>query len=210
MNASAQGISAKGFTGGLNLANARGDDVEDAKTRMGFAIGGFVSYQVNERFALRPEIHYTSKGVKMDEKGSEADTDYEVNYSMKASVSLNYLEIPALGVYSLNKNLNLFAGPYFDIYLNGKSKQEWEIHSRYLDSDVNEWVTEDEKESETEDIESDDMKSPGVGVLVGAEYKIGQISIGARYSIGLSNIPDEEDSDAKHKVIQFLISVYLP
>ena len=208
--ASAQGIVAKGFKGGLNLANVRGEDFEDADSRLGFAIGGFVTYSVNKQFSLRPEIYYTTKGCKLKVKGSESDVDYEVSYSIEGSFSLNYIEIPVLGVFALNKNINLFAGPYLDIYLNGKAKQEWEVHSRYLDSSTNEWVTEDESLSESYDIKSDDMNSPGFGLLFGTEYTIGQISFGVRYSMGLSNIPDDDDEDAKHKVIQFLVGFHLP
>ena len=207
---SAQGIVAKGFKGGLNLANVRGENFEDADSRLGFAIGGFVTYSLNEQFSLRPEIYYTAKGCKLKAKGSESDVDYEVSYSMEGSVSLNYLEIPVFGVFAVNKNINLFAGPYLDIYLNGKVKSEYEVHTRYLDPSINEWVTEDESGSDSEDIKSDDMNSPGFGLLFGAEYLIGKISIGARYSIGLSNIPDDDEEDAKHKVIQFLVGFHLP
>ena len=48
-----------------------------------------------------------------------------------------------------------------------------------------------------------------LGLVLGAEFVIGQISIGARYSIGLSNILDDDDSDVKHKVIQFQLGFYL-
>lgn len=211
-SASAQGIVAKGLKGGINLANVRGEDFEDEDTeiRLGFAIGGFLTYRVNEHLAFQPEIYYTSKGFKLKAKGSESDVDYEVSYSMEGSFSLSYLEIPVLGVFAVNKNINLFAGPYLDIYLNGKVKSEYEVHSRYLESSTNEWVTEDESGSDSEDIKSDDMNSPGFGLLFGAEYLIGKISIGARYSIGLSTIPDEEDTDIKHKVIQFVVGFHLP
>lgn len=111
-NSSAQGIVAKGFKGGLNLANVRGEGFEDADSRVGFAIGGFVTYSVNKQFSLRPEIYYTTKGCKLKVKGSESDVDSEISYSIAGSFSLNYLEIPALGVFAVNKNINLFAGPY--------------------------------------------------------------------------------------------------
>lgn len=207
---SAQGIVAKGFKGGLNLANVRGEDLEDADSRLGFAIGGFVTYSVNERFSLRPEIYYTTKGCKLKLKGSESDVDYEVSYSIQASFSQNYLEVPVLGVLALHKNINLFAGPYLDIYLNGKAKQEWEVHTRTLNPSTNEWETEDESISDSYDIESDEMKIPGFGLIFGAEYIIGQISFGVRYSMGLSNIGDDDEVEAKHKVIQFLVGFHLP
>ena len=212
INASAQGIVAKGFKGGINLANISGDAFEDTDLKTGFAIGGFFTYSVNDQLSLQPEIYYTSKGFKFNEKEYDSDVDYEISASYDGSASLNYIEIPVLGVFAVNKNINVFAGPYLDIYLNGKLKIDYDVNYRYLNPDTNEWETVTDSGSESEDIESDDIKSPGFGVLFGAEFTAGQFSFGARYSLGLSNIPDdpEEDEDAKHKVIQFLVGFYLP
>ncbi len=189
--ASAQGIVAKGLKGGINLADVRGDDVEDTELRLGFAIGGFLTYKVNEQFVVQPEIYYTSKGFKIKEEHYDSATDY---ISMEGTIIVNYLEIPVLGVFAVYKNFNLFAGPYFDIYLNGKTKTNMEFHGDY-DPDI--WG---EGGNQTEDIKSEDINSPGYGLILGAEYLIGKISIGARYSMGLSTIPDEDDDDTKHKV----------
>jgi len=201
--ASAQGIVAKGLKGGINMANVRGEDIEEAniEIKLGFAVGGFITYQVNEQFAFQPEIYYASKGFKVKTKHYDSATDF---ISMEGTVTLNYLEIPVLGVFSVYKNLNLFAGPYFDIYLNGKEKSTIEIHGDY-DPDILALGG-----SHTEDIKSEDINSPGYGLIFGAEYLIGKISIGARYSLGLSTIPDEEDVDVKHKLIQFVVGFHLP
>ena len=206
---SAQGIVAKGLKAGLNMANFSGDDVEDSKMKMGMVIGGFITYSVNEQLSLQPEIYYAMKGAKIDEEYSETDTDYRYSETTEGTVSLNYLEIPVLGVFSLNENLKLLAGPYMEIYLSGKSEYDSEYTSEYYDYWEDRWVTESGSESGSEDIESDDMTSPGFGLIVGAEYSTGQISIGARYSMGLSNIFDYEDADVKHQVIQILVGFTL-
>ena len=202
---SAQGI---GFKGGLNLANVSGDDIDDTELRYGFAIGGFLVMDLNGQFFLRPEIYYTSKGFAMSMEESESTGDYEISYSGESSISLNYLEVPVLGVFAVTKNFNLFAGPYLDIFLNGKTTTESEGYYRYLLND--EWITQDLSGSDSEDIKSDEISTPGLGLLFGAEYVIGKFSFDVRYSMGLTNIPDEDDVDVKHQVIQFMVGFYLP
>jgi len=208
---SAQGIVAKGLKGGLNLANVIGDDADDTNFRFGFAIGGFITYSLNEQLAIQPEIFYSSKGRKSENKESESYQIYRYTMYNKASTSLNYLEIPVLGVFSLNQNIRMFAGPYLDFYLNGASHDDYTEKVEYLDPYTNEWITDDEEsDSDSDDIESDAVNSPGFGLILGAEFITGQISFGARYSIGLSNIPDDNDYKFKHQVIQFLVGFSIP
>jgi hypothetical protein len=208
---SAQGIVTKGLRGGLNLANISGKDAEDTSFRIGFALGGFVTYSLNEQLALQPEIYFTSKGFKSEAQESNSFSGYRYSISSESSVSLNYLEIPVLGVFSVNQNIRLLAGPYLDIYLNGMAKEKYKTLTEYYNSYENRWIIEDEKsDSNSEDIESDDVNTPGLGLIFGAEFIAGQISISARYSIGLSNIPDDSDFEFKHKVIQFYVGFYIP
>lgn len=202
---SAQGI---GFKGGLNLANVSSDDIDDTDLRFGFAIGGFLSIGLNEQFFFRPEIYYSSKGFKLNMEQSESSANHEISFSGETTVSLNYIEVPVLGVFAVTKNINLFAGPYLDVFLSGKTTLKSEGYYRYLWND--EWITEDIGGSSSEDIKSEEINSPGIGLLFGAEYIIGQFSFDIRYSLGLSNIPDEDDADAKHQVIQVMVGFYLP
>ena len=175
-NLLAQGITAKGIVAGLNLANVTGDNITNNKMKLGFALGGFITFGINHQFAIRPEIYYSAKGFGIDTEIYDFD------------LSLNYLDIPILGVFSINKNINLFAGPYIEIYLNGKI------------TNVNDNVS--------QDIESDEINSPGFGLTVGTEYRIQQFSIGSRYNLGLSNIPDDDSDKYKHSVIQFIVGFY--
>jgi len=202
----AQGTTEIGLIGGLNYSNVSGDGIEDNSSKLGFAIGGFLTFKLSEQFALRPEIYYTNKGTDLEFKESDSGTDYEYSIEAEGTISLNYIEIPILGVFSLNQNINIFAGPYLDYYLSGTTEVESkETLRQYTGS---EWVTETREESNSEDIESDDINSLGYGLTFGGEYLFGQFSIGARYSLGLSNIPDDADDELKHSNIQLLVGFY--
>lgn len=202
---SAQNI---GFKGGLSLSNVYGEDVEDTELRLGFSVGGFVLIDLSEQFFIRPEIFYSSKGFATKITESDSGPEYEFSYTGKSSLSLNYIEIPIQLVFALNQSINFFTGPYLDFYLNGKATSEAEGYFRYLID--NEWYYENLNESNSDDIDSEDINSPGYGLVFGAEYVIGQFSFDIRYSLGLSNIPDEDEFELKHKVFQFMIGYYLP
>ncbi len=189
---SAQGITAKGVKIGLNLANVGGDDVEnEPDSKIGLAVGGFFTYSLTDKIAIQPEIYYSQKGFKIEET--------ELGMTVKVTTALNYLEIPILGVYSVSKDISVFAGPSIGLYMNGEMKAEMS----------GEFMGESFNESETEEIKSEDITSPEFGLVVGGAYSFGKISIGARYSMGLTNMPDEKDVNIKNKVIQILLGVSL-
>ena len=119
----AQGITAKGVKGGLNIATLTGDDVEDAKSKIGFAFGGFLTYEVNEMFSLQPELLFTMKGSKYDEEDTETDEDgWQSYYKYEGSWNLNYLEIPVLAKLKIpmegNIKPNVFMGPALGINIS--------------------------------------------------------------------------------------------
>lgn len=62
---SAQGLTGKGLKGGLNIATLTGDDVENEgkKSKLGLCAGGFITYSINDIFAIQPEVLFTMKGV---------------------------------------------------------------------------------------------------------------------------------------------------
>ena len=122
----AQGVSTKGFIGGLNMSNVSGDDVQDNKMKLGYAVGGFWSFKVGSKFSIRPEIYYTSKGFILETKENESNAVYDFDITATGTLSLNYIEVPVLGVFSVNRNLNVFAGPYLDYYLSGEMERKIE------------------------------------------------------------------------------------
>lgn len=188
----AQGITAKGFKGGLNIVKFTGSDADigdevDPKFAMGFAVGGFLTYSINNQISIRPEILYSVKGSKYEEDGLTLD------------FTMNYIDIPVLGVISVQKNMSIFAGPYFGMFLSGKVKIEYG------------------GDSEEEDMNKEDYAND-FGLVFGGSYDISNnLSIEARYALGLKTFdkePDDWDSsygnyevlDIKNSAIQIMVN----
>jgi hypothetical protein len=173
-------ITGKGFKLGLNLAKSTGSDATGAKTRVGGIFGGFMTYSINDLFAIQPELFFSAKGSKRDVTGGTA------------SVKLNYLEIPVLFRVQLAGGTkfkpNFYAGPEIGFLLTAK-------YSPASGSDM--------------DVKND-YKSTDFGLIggVGAEYPIGsgKLLIDIRYDAGLSkvvkltSVPDQ----IKNSAITFL------
>jgi len=202
---SAQGMGF-GVKGGLNMAKWTGDGVKeltdggfDQKYLMGFSAGGFVTLPLGNTITIRPEVLYTQNGAKFE--GSFLGTD------AKMSMKMNWLNIPVLAVFNLGP-VGIFAGPYFDFFLSGKTKIEMSYEGVSYD--------------EEEDIKSDEVQSLNYGVIFGAAYGVtNNIDVELRYSQGLNSFDKEPDdwdeqldgkyekSDMKPSMIQALVNFYL-
>ncbi len=95
-----------GVKGGVNLANL-GGDVNDTKMKIGFMVGGFANYAVNDQLSVQPELMFSQAGCKYDAGG---DT-YKID--------LNYIVLPVMVKYSFGA-INLQAGPQFGYLLSAK------------------------------------------------------------------------------------------
>ena len=203
---SAQGLGF-GIKGGVNMSKLVGDDVEelsedigDVKFLPGFAAGGFATMPIFYPLEIRVEALYSQNGVKY--YGSEGFV--EGSLSMK----MNWLNVPVLVGINVIPNIRVFAGPYFDLFLSGKTKMFLSYESEVIID-------------EEEDIDSDDIKSLVVGFVAGAALGItDNIELELRMSRGLGTIDKEpkdwddsfeayEESDIKPNVYQLLINFYL-
>ena len=115
------------------MANETGDDVEeDAEMQLGFAVGGFVTYSINEIFAIQPELLYTMKGAKGTCEWDGLCEEWKDK--------LTYLEIPVLAKFTIPTEgkiaPNLFIGPALGILLS--AKYEWEIDGESDEQDLKE------------------------------------------------------------------------
>lgn len=197
-----------GLNGGINLSNAYGDDAGIANNQTGFAIGGFLNIKINDGFSIRPELYYNSKGfiLEQDIKGPLNDVVYDLK--SESDVTMNYLEMPVLAVFTLHENVSLFAGPYFDYFISGETKNS--LKGTVSGCDEYGCGSVEIDESKTVDIESDEVNNPGFGFTFGGEFLIGKFKLGARYSVGLSQIGDQdqyEKIDAKYQVLQFMVGM---
>lgn len=86
---------------GVNGANLYDDSqAEDVKSRLGITGGGFVQIPLGKgRFAIRPELLFTTKGAA-----------YDFVNGKRPDIKLNYLELPISLEYRLLGFINLHAG----------------------------------------------------------------------------------------------------
>lgn len=207
---SAQGNLGFGVKGGLNMAKFTGGDadldMEGLNSDPGFifgpTIGGFVTYKLNDKLTIQPEFLYTAKGTSYEYSESYSEDGFSLSYDGTVDMKMNWLDIPVLVVFSVNDQIKVFAGPFLELFLNGKMDYEITVKATY----DGETIT--ESESDSEDIESEDVTSPGFGLIFGGAYMLSNnLGVEARYSLGLTSM--DEDISMKNSSIQVLVNYYL-
>lgn len=99
-----------GVKAGLNLSSLTGD-AQDAKSLVGFQVGGFAEIKIIDKLAIQPELLFSTQGAKFD--GFDGDSDYDTK--------LNYLNIPVLAKYFITDAFTVEAGPQIGFLLSAKT-----------------------------------------------------------------------------------------
>lgn len=165
-----------GVKAGANLTTFTGD-VEDLDSKVGFHVGGFAEIKLTDKFAVQPEILFSTQGAKYKEPGYEEKTN------------LSYLNIPVMAKYYVAEKFSLEAGPQIGFLLSAKAKFDGDGESG--DEDIK------------DGLKSIDF---GVNFGAGYDFTE-NVSVGLRYNLGLSNISDAEVGDGKIKNSVFSLSV---
>ncbi|WP_029037375.1 porin family protein [Salinimicrobium xinjiangense] len=85
-----------GAKAGVNFANLTGDDVDDIDGRTSFHVGLVSEFNLSERFAIQPEVLYSSQGAE----------DEDITWK------LDYVSIPIMAKFFVTEGFSLHAGPY--------------------------------------------------------------------------------------------------
>lgn len=99
-----------GIKGGLNLTSFAGGNYYDAKSLVGFQVGGFAEIKIIERLSIQPEVLFSTQGAKLD-GGSLGDFDSK----------LNYINIPVLAKFYITKQFTVEAGPQIGFLVSAKN-----------------------------------------------------------------------------------------
>jgi hypothetical protein len=183
------GLTGKGVKLGLNLAKFTGSDAKDVKMRTGLAFGGFITYSINDLFAIQPEVYYAMKGAK------EKYFDEPSGLTIDVTEKLDYIEIPVLFRVQLAGGTsfkpNFYAGPELGILLSAKVKGEASGVS--VETDI-----------------KDNTKSTDFGLIggVGAEFPMGngKLLFDIRYDAGLAKVVDASPAPKiNNSAITFLV-----
>ena len=156
-----------GIKGGINFSNLYAKDTEDNKTLTGFNLGLFAKLPFTKTFAIQPELYYTTKGALSTYSSAFISGNFQYNF--------NYLEVPVLLVVNITDHINLQVGPYLSYLLNGKVKNNSNVNPVDFEEKIN-----------TEDYNKFDA-----GIAAGAGVDLGAVSLGARYTYGLTTVGKE-------------------
>ncbi|GGD29732.1 porin family protein [Flavobacterium orientale] len=190
-----------GVKGGLNLSNLTGD-VEDSKSLFGAHVGAFAEIKITDKFSVQPELLFSMQGAKQEFTYFESFEGFTIEETEQTTIKLGYLNLPIMAKFYATENFSLEAGPQIGFLLSAKVDFEYTYRETF------EGVTEVETESGSVDIK-DEVKSIDFGFGFGAAYKFTEnLSVGARYTLGLSSIAKDfegESADIKNNVLQVSI-----
>lgn len=174
-----------GAKAGLNLSSAsvdRGYDT-DVSSLVGVHVGGFANFKLDEKWAIQPELLFSTQGFK------EYDNDGGYIYDDK--YKLNYINIPVLFQYTFVPKFHFEAGPQVDFLVSAKAD------GKYYDPMFDETQTQNNVDIK------DDLKSVVFGFNIGAGYAITpKLSANVHYHLGLSEADDMEGVKIKNRNFQ--------
>ncbi|MFN3841547.1 MAG: porin family protein [Cyclobacteriaceae bacterium] len=194
----------------------------EVKSKIGFTLGAAINYTVSGMISIQPELNFIQKGYQ--EKSSSTDiVDFdgiiiETQNIANTTQTINYLEMPVLAKFQFGKSPQFFAliGPSIGIGLGGKFKSE-EQTTENFNGDISTYSNSTKgkiKFGKTpEGYEGNDWyidNRTDFGLQVGGGVLINyKIMIEARYGLGLSNLYDDSNYQAKNRVFQITIGMPL-
>ena len=164
MTSQAQSPVDIGVRGGVTQATFYGDDVNSNDFRPGFTGGVFVNYQVNEAFAVQPEVLYSRRGTK--NHNSAVGSDRRVRQDVIEIPVLLKLSAPTAPVTP-----RLYVGPALGFITNSELGNGSDAGSFFNDVDFSGVVG---------------------GEIAYALNKgpLSEIAVDGRYNLGLANLGD--------------------
>lgn len=149
-----------GVKGGANISTiSKEKSWDDTNAKIGYYVGFYMHAPVNSVFSIQPEVLYNSVGVKYD------------NGSTSHTLGLDYLSVPIMFQFEPIPKLYVEAGPQFS-YLIGNS-----------DRNETDDVVTIKKYRNNSNYNSFDL-SGGIGF----GFRFNNITIGARYVVGFTDI----------------------
>ena len=152
--------SAIGVIGGLSRATFSGGGAVDVTRRTTFLVGAVAELSVNERLAIRPELHFSAKGARVStQAGDPADGPVKV-------FGLRYIQMPILA--QLQTAGDSSARPRLFGGLSVGALFACTFGSR-----------------DCADIEEIDQRGLDFGAVAGVEVTWQRLGLGARYETGV-------------------------
>lgn len=153
-----------GVKGGANVATIGGDHTENLDPRISVHLGGLLEVPLNGKFALQPELLYSSQGSSQQYYNLVTDS------SVKTKTKLDYIHVPVMGKYYIIKNLSIELGPQIGFLVLAKNKYKGHMDSGRIDV-------------------RDFYSTLDFGIGAGASYYLNNgVFFSLRFNKGISNI----------------------
>lgn len=175
-----------GIKGGGNASQFSEQQLNSKNQKLGFNAGVFVNIPLSQKFALQPEVLYNQIGAKSVILDNEVTTGFTtVRTKQEFTTTLNYISVPVMLQMKPADNFYLEAGPEVSYFLDGKNKGQQTVTTSILDT------TTSQTQSNSEDINKDDIKKFNLGLAIGLGYYFTpNLGINARYINSLTHIAD--------------------
>ena len=158
---------------GFDMTHFWGEDAEHGM-KPSYQAGLVMEYKFNPHFAIAPEVVFASQGAKTDKYVIEGVV-------VKGTFNTNYINVPVMLKYYATPNFSIDFGPQvgFNVYSKCSVKGEDAIDMKEI------------------------TKSVDFGVGLGGTYNLTENAfVQARYTMGMTNVFDIDDSHEKNGNIQ--------
>lgn len=164
-----------GLKGGLNYSNfidTNTDDIPaDYAGKIGFHLGGFVVFGINDAFSIRPELLYSQQRSKFNINTADLNifnpNDELFITSLDGQIEESLFLLPIIVEYSLTKKFSLEFGPQFGFSLNRKIEYDDNFFGIGL-------------------LRNDDSEKFELGLSLGLGYSlVNDLGISIRYNYGI-------------------------
>jgi hypothetical protein len=95
-----------GVKGGLNFADIRGENTNNAKTVTSFNFGAMAEISITDKFSFQPELMFSGQG-------------YSVGDNV---IALNHLNVPLMAKYYATEKFSLEVGPQIGFLLSAENE----------------------------------------------------------------------------------------
>ncbi|GGK84716.1 porin family protein [Rufibacter glacialis] len=198
----AQAQSTFGIKGGLNYSNLSGDLKDESRfnNKLGFNAGVYFNAPiVGDFFSIQPEVLYSNKGFKYDDKVE--NTLLQGQYRYEGTANFNYIDVPVLAKVKAG-SFFFEAGPQVSYLMsvNDKTKQ-YDSKGTLVDRTVSEKSKEGYSDFEI-----------GYAAGLGFATQSG-ISLGLRYNGAFTDLGEDASAnsvqgdfkDARHSLFQLSV-----
>jgi outer membrane immunogenic protein len=167
-----------GIKAGVNASTLSTEDSLLDTSNIWGAVGGiFTGRNISENVGIQLEGLFSQRGAKDTSLGTS-----------ETRIRLTYLDVPLtarFGTTTTNDvHFHAFTGPQFGIKLSAKAKNDFIGNEEDLDEEVKSW---------------------DFGWTIGAGVEMNNVSLDARYTLGLTNIDASQSSDGSIKNRTFTV-----